>query len=150
MKCYPPHVLQDISGVTHHLQPLNRVMRQEQSRPCPISNLGEVPRLIYGWRCQEELHPKTPEPLLVSPTKATTGMRWASPGGSIAPAATREWRAWFPNSLAPSRSCVSPKSKCLLLLHLRLGVDGGSLRAQAQSPPLLSDWSLLDGTWIAR
>jgi hypothetical protein len=92
MKCCPPRVLQ---------------VRQEQSRPCPISNFGEVPRQIEGWRCQEELHPKTPEPLLVLPTKATTGVLWASLGGSIAPTATREWRAWSPNSLAPRCSCVS-------------------------------------------
>ena len=142
-------MLQDISGVTHHLQSTNRVMRQEQSRLCTISRPWRGAKADRGLEMPGRASPKTTEPLLVSPPKATTGVRWASLGGSIAAAATCKWRAWSTNSLAPLGSCVSQSLNTCSFCLLRLGVDGGSLHAQTQSPPLLSDWSLFDGTWIA-
>lgn len=124
-------------------------MRQEQSRPCTISRPWRGAKADRGLEMPGRASPKTTEPLLVSPPKATTGVRWASLGGSIAPAATCKWRAWSTNSLAPLGSCVSQSLNTCSFCILRLGVDGGSLHAQTQSPPLLSDWSLFDGTWIA-
>jgi hypothetical protein len=97
-------------------------------------DLGEVPRQIEDWRCQEGLHPKTPEPPLVSPARATTGVRWTSLGGSIVPTATCEWRAWLAKPLASSCSCVSQSLRPAPFCILRLGVDYDSLHAQTQSP----------------
>lgn len=140
MKCYPPHVQQSSNRVNE---------TRTVSSLHYFQTLGEVPRQIEGWRCQEELHPKTPEPLLVSPTKATTGVRWASLSGSIAPAASCEWRAWSTNSLAPSCSCVSQSLNVYSFCICASVWMAVGLHAQTQSPPLLSDWSLFDGTWIA-